>query len=112
MSLMTILAFSIIVTDSEAYLADMPQADPVVPPALRQAPRDKGASGDELRQQVLQKLKARFDAADADRDGRLTQDEAKAGGLGFVTQNFTDIDTAQRGSVGFDDVRKFVQARR
>jgi hypothetical protein len=112
MSLMTLLAFSIIVTDGEAFYSDLPQADPVVPPALRQAPRDKGASGDELRQQVLQKLKARFDAADADHDTRLTQDEAKAGGLGFVTQHFADIDTAQRGSVSFDDVRKFVQARR
>ncbi len=112
MSLMTILAFSIMAAESEAFAADMPQGDPVVPPALRQAPRDKGASGEDLRRQVLQKLKARFDAADADHDTRLTQDEAKAGGLGFVTRHFADIDAAQRGSVSFDDVRKFVQSRR
>ncbi len=112
MSLLTILAFSILAADGEAYASDLPQGDPVVPPALRQAPRENSASGDDLRQQVIQKLKARFDAADADRDARLTQDEARAGGLGFVAQHFTDIDTAHRGSVSFDEVRKFVQSRR
>jgi hypothetical protein len=112
MSLITILAFTIIAADSEAFSTDVPQSDPAVPPALRQAPREKGASGDDLRQQVMQKLKARFEAADADRDARLTQDEAKAGGLGFVTQHFADIDTGHRGSVSFDDVKKYMQARR
>jgi hypothetical protein len=112
MSLMTILAFTIITADSEAFSTDVPQSDPAVPPALRQAPREKSASGEDLRLQVMQKLKARFEAADADHDARLTQDEAKAGGLGFVTQHFADIDTAHRGSVSFDEVRKFVQSRR
>ena len=113
MSLMIILAFSVaVMADSEDFSGDLPQSDPALPPALRHAPRDKGASGDELRLQALQKLKARFDAADTNRDARLTADEAKAGGLGFVSQHFADIDTAQRGSVTFEEVRKFVQSRR
>jgi hypothetical protein len=113
MSLMTILAFSIaVLADSEDFSADLPQGDPVVPPALRQAPREKGASGDELRQQVIQKLKARFDAADTNHDARLTADEAKTAGLGFVAAHFADIDTAKRGSVSFDDLKKYLQSRR
>ncbi len=113
MSLMHILAFSVaVLADSEDFSADLPQGDPVVPPALRQAPRDNGASGDALRQQVLKKLKARFDAADINHDARLTADEAKTAGLGFVTQHFADIDSEQRGSVSFDDIKKFVQSRR
>jgi hypothetical protein len=112
MSLIYALAFSIVVIgDNESFTSDMAVDDPVVPPALRQAPREKPAGGEELRQQVVQKLRARFDAADTDHDTRLTQSEAKAGGLGFVSSRFTEIDTAQRGSVSFDDIRKYMQAQ-
>ncbi len=114
MSLTILLAFSIAVgADAEAFTSDLPQGDPVLPPALRQQQsRDKPSSGDELRQQVMQKLKARFDAADSDHNARLTLEEAKAAGLGFVAQHFAEIDTAKRGSVSFEEVRKYMQSRR
>lgn len=112
MSLIPLLAFSIIMAgDSDISASDMPVGDPVLPPTLRQAPREKPASGDDLRLQVLKKMKARFDAADSDHDTRLTQDEAKAGGLVFVANHFAAIDTARRGSISFDDVRKYMQAQ-
>lgn len=114
MSLSILLAFSIAVgADAEAFSSDLPQGDPVLPPALRQQQsKDKPSSGEELRLQVMQKLKARFDMADGDHNARLTLDEAKAAGLGFVAQHFSEIDTAQRGSVSFEEIRKYVQSHR
>ncbi|TFW22299.1 EF-hand domain-containing protein [Duganella callida] len=83
-------------------------ADPYQRPALRDA-----ASGPILlRYQSMQKLKKRFDAADLDGNGVLSRDEARAAGLGFIDKNFDHIDTAQRGSVSFDDLKTYLIQRR
>lgn len=86
---------------------------PSLPPALRnpsvQAPAP--ASGQALRNEAMQKLKRQFDEADLDASGSLTRDEAQQAGLGYVVASFDDIDTAKRGRVSFDDVKKFMRQR-
>ncbi|MES2319136.1 MAG: EF-hand domain-containing protein [Pseudomonadota bacterium] len=90
-----------------------PNPGPSLPPHLRnptttQAP----ASGQALRNEAMQKLKRRFDEADLDANGSLTREEAQRGGLGYVFVSFDEIDSAGRGKVSFDDVKKFMQQRR
>ncbi|MES2324345.1 MAG: EF-hand domain-containing protein [Pseudomonadota bacterium] len=86
---------------------------PSLPPALRSKPSpDTPASGAALRAQAVQKLKARFEQADLDASGSLTVDEARSAGLGYVVNHFGDIDSAGRGKVSFDDLKKHLQARR
>lgn len=87
---------------------------PALPPALRsQGPSTTPAtSGEALRSEALQKLRRRFEEAELDGDGKLSEDEAKRAGLGFIAGNFAEIDTAKAGKVSFDDVRKFMQQRR
>lgn len=86
---------------------------PAVPPELRNpAPsQTAAASGSALQQQALQKLRRRFEEADLDSSGRVTEEEAKRAGLGFIAGNFAAIDTARTGAVSFDDVKKFMQSR-
>lgn len=87
---------------------------PVVPPHLRaQAPaQPPAASGAALQGQALQKLRQRFNQADLDANGKLTEEEAKSSGLGFIVANFAEIDSAGSGKVSFDDVKKFLAQRR
>lgn len=86
--------------------------DPYVPPSLRRPLRDASSGPVLLRYQAMQKLKKRFDAADADGNGMLNRDEARKAGLGFIDKNFDHIDTAQRGSVSFDDLNAWIIQRR
>jgi Ca2+-binding EF-hand superfamily protein len=60
----------------------------------------------------MQKLKKRFDDADQDGNGTLSRDEARKAGLGFVDKNFDHIDTTQRGSISFDDLKTYLIQRR
>lgn len=87
---------------------------PSLPPALRNPPAHAPApaSGQALRNEAMHKLKRHFDEADRDASGSLTRDEAQLAGLGFVAASFDEIDTAKRGKVSFDDVKKFMQQRR
>lgn len=87
---------------------------PEIPPALRhpapgQAP---AASGEALQKQAMQKLRVRFEEADLDASGRLTEDEARRAGLGYIAANFAAIDSARLGAVSFADVQKFLAQRR
>ncbi len=87
---------------------------PEIPPSLRhpapaQAP---AASGDALQKQAMLKLRRRFEEADLDNNGRLTEDEAKRAGLGFIADNFAAVDSARMGAVSFDDVQKYLAQRR
>jgi hypothetical protein len=85
--------------------------DPWVPPELRTpapAPAPQGAA---LRAQVERKLKAGFDAADVNRSGAVTRDQARAAGLGYIVKHFDDIDRQRAGAVSFDDVKRFLRAR-
>ncbi|WP_211474292.1 EF-hand domain-containing protein [Collimonas humicola] len=85
---------------------------PLLPPGAplpEPTPISKGA---DLQQQVDQGLKADFDAADVDKKGVLTKEQAQKAGLGFVSNNFSKIDTAKRGKVTFEDVKRYIQMQR
>jgi len=90
---------------------ETPLRDPWVPPELRKpavAPAPQGAA---LRAQVERKLKAGFDAADVDRSGILTREQARSAGLGYIVRHFDDIDRQRAGAVSFDDVKRFLRGR-
>lgn len=89
-----------------------PNAGPSLPPSLRTPSAVPPASGQALRNEAMQKLKRRFEEADLDASGSLTREEAQRAGLGFVAASFDEIDSARRGKVSFDDVKKFMQRRR
>jgi carboxypeptidase C (cathepsin A) len=83
--------------------------DPWVPQELRNAARAKSTRGETLDAQVEDKLRAEF--AGSAPNGSLTVDEARAAGLGFVAANFEAIDAARRGTVRFEDLKRFLKER-
>jgi hypothetical protein len=85
--------------------------DPWVPPELRTPAPTPAPQGAALRAQVERKLKAGFDAADVNRSGTVTRDQARAGGLGYIVRHFDDIDRQRAGAVSFDDVKRFLRGR-
>jgi hypothetical protein len=98
-----------------AHAADMqPPAlrDPWVPPQVkdqaRTAPRPAPSN---LRSQVEAKLKLGFDAADVERRGSITRQQAVAARLGIVAEHFDTIDSASVGRVTFEDYKRFLRAR-
>jgi hypothetical protein len=85
--------------------------DGQLPPALRNRPSDAPpASGATLRAQALGKLEAQFRAADLDRNGSLSPEEAKS--FGFVARHFDAIDSGRHGAVSFDDLRAYLARAR
>ena len=92
--------------------AATPYSDSYVPRSMRQPQRDIAPGPVLLRFTTLQKLKKRFEDADADRSGTLTREEARQAGLTIVDKNFDGIDTAQRGQVSFDDLNAYLIQRR
>lgn len=108
----TLMLAAIVALPSGAAFAQIGPG-PALPPELRsQGPSTTPAtSGDALQKQAMKKLRLRFEEADLDLNGRVTEQEAKRAGLGFVAGNFAAIDTARNGSVSFDDVRKFLEQR-
>ncbi len=86
--------------------------EPYVPPSLRKPLQDAASGPILLRYQAMQKLKKRFDDADLDGSGTLSRDEARKAGLGFIDKNFDHIDSAQRGSVNFEDLKAWLIQRR
>lgn len=58
-------------------------------------------------EQWLAKLPQRFALADTDKDGRLTREEARQGMPG-IYKRFDQIDTAGRGWVTMEDVRRAI----
>lgn len=91
-----------------------PYSDAYVPRAMRQPVRDitPGPGPVLLRLQPTQKLKQRFDNADADSSGTLSREEARQAGFTVVEKNFDSIDTRQRGHVTFDDLDAYLLQRR
>jgi len=97
--------------------ADEPQTvnplrDPYVPPAVRErarpAPETRGPA---LHAQVERKLRQSFDAADTQRQGSITREQAREARLGFVADNFDAIDESHSGRVSFDDVKRYLRAK-
>jgi hypothetical protein len=88
-----------------------PLCDPCLPPALRGVQPAAQTEGAALQAQVERKLRQSFDAADVAGRGRLTREQARVAGLGVVANNFDRIDTARRGEVTFEDVKRFLRER-
>ena len=100
------LIFALLTTVGAASAQTPVANDAMVPPALRVRPAEPPATGEALRVQALAKLEAQFKAADADGNGSLSVDEAKA--FGFVSRHFDEIDVGGRGLVTFDDLRAYL----
>ncbi len=103
---------------ARAASADSPPAtietqlrDPWVPPELRKPAATPAPQGAALRAQVERKLKAGFDAADVNRSGILTREQARSAGLGYIVKHFDDIDRQRAGAVSFDDVKRYLRGR-
>lgn len=91
-----------------------PMRDPWVPPAVRaaaEAAAPKRSTALSAAQLGESKLRANFDAADTTHSGRLTREQARAGGLGYIVNAFDRIDVAKQGSVSFDDVKRYLRSR-
>lgn len=100
------------VAGSAAAQAPITETGPTLPPALRQHVPGPSPSGAALQTQAMQKLKIRFEQADANASGGLTKDEASKAGFGFVVTHFDEIDTQKRGSVTFEELAQFMRERR
>lgn len=105
----TMHLFFLLVSAAGAAGAQAPVGvDAQVPPALRTRPAEAPpAAGAALRAQALAKLEAQFRAADLDRNGNLSREEAK--GFGFVAAQFDAIDSGRRGAVSFEDLRTYLE---
>lgn len=90
----------------------LPRSEPYVPKAQRIPSKEAPTTGAELKAQALAKLRQRFDEADTDRSGSLTQQEAARAGLGYVEQNFDEIDRQHKGAVTFAEVKEFLRQRK
>ncbi len=88
-----------------------PLCDPCLPSHLRGLPAAPQTEGAALQAQVEHKLRESFDAADTGKRGLVTREQARAAGLGVVANNFDRIDTAGRGAVTFDDVKRYLRER-
>lgn len=85
--------------------------DPAVPEALRQTAPARITRGAALQAQVEAKLRARFEAADANGEGHISRAQAEAAGLGFVARHFDAIDMAGHGSVSWAQVQAYIAQR-
>lgn len=103
LTLIAMMAFA-----SAGQAQEAPCQDPCIPKAKRSVPPGPSPTGAALQEQAILKLKQRFDDADADRSGTLTQAEARDGGFGFVAQHFDAIDQQRKGAVSFADVRRYL----
>ena len=68
------------------------------------------ASNPDRGRQMAGELQKRFNAADANHDGRLTRDEAK-NGMPFVYKHFDEIDTARSGAISMAEIGAFFRAK-
>jgi len=110
------LSFPLMIVSPGAFAgegkAEVPMRDPWVPPATRaaaaSAPVTRGAA---LHSQVETKLRQSFDAADVDKTGSITLQQAKAANLGLIANNFDQIDARRTGRVSFEDVKRFLKGR-
>jgi len=71
--------------------------------AVTSAYAQAGAPSEARKQQLVEELKKRFAAADANGDGKLTKDEAN-GKMPRVYQNFDAIDKNKKGYVTLEEI--------
>jgi carboxypeptidase C (cathepsin A) len=86
--------------------------DPALPEPLRRLAPAPPSYGKAFEAQVSRRLRALFDAARGREPGRITKEEARAAGLGFIAAHFDAIDAAQRGSIAFEDFERYLAQRR
>ncbi|WP_201316498.1 hypothetical protein [Dyella sp. EPa41] len=67
-------------------------------------------SNNDQRARAVQELRSRFAKADADGDGWLTRDEAKA--MPRVASHFDDIDADHDGKVSIEDIGRYIASQR
>ncbi len=60
---------------------------------------------------AVEKLREKFDAADANHDGFLSRDEA-AKGMPRVAKHFDEIDADHDGKVSMQEIAQFISAKR
>jgi hypothetical protein len=94
----------------EGAVWERPMCDPCRPPqAKRESPEMPATEGAALRAQVERKLRADFEAAAT--GGALTREQATAAGLGFIASHYGEIDRGGRGSIRFEDYKRFLKSR-
>lgn len=84
-----------------------------VAPAFAQQGQEQGhgqpPSPEQRAQRMMEHMSERFNAADANHDGKLTLDEARAG-MPMVARNFDQIDTAHTGGITLDQLTAFAKS--
>ncbi len=83
-------------------------------PALAQQPPDGYASGPQQGRAapVQGGWRLKFEAANTTHDGRLTREQAQAGGLAGIAYHFNQIDADHKGYLTLQDIKAFRRARR
>jgi hypothetical protein len=99
----------------QAYNGQTPPPDGMAPD---QAPPGAGMGGPGMGGPGMgapeggrhEKFAAKFAAANVTRDGRLTQQQAQAGGMHAVAKHFAQIDRDQKGYVTLQDIKEWHRA--
>jgi len=84
------------------------RADPWLPPHARVPDGRPSPAGPALQALALDKLRRRFEAADAPGFGTLSRSQAQGAGLGFVAEHFDRIDAARSGHISFEELRRYL----
>lgn len=87
------------------------RADPWLPPHARVPDGRPSPSGAALQALAIDKLRRRFEAADAPGFGTLSRTQAERAGLGFIAAHFDRIDAAKSGHVSFEELRRYLADR-
>jgi hypothetical protein len=87
------------------------RADPWLPPHARVRDGRASPDGAALQALAVDKLRRRFEAADAPGYGTLSRAQADRAGLGFIAGHFDRIDAAKSGHVSFEELRRYLAER-
>jgi hypothetical protein len=87
------------------------RADPWLPPHARVRDGRVSPAGAALQALAVDKLRRRFEAADAPGYGTLSRAQAERAALGFIAAHFDRIDAAKSGHVSFEELRRYLAER-